>query len=250
MKRFPTLLCLTVTLASAFCVAGCSSSEDPSSEESRDAQSRVRAMLQEGPDPAGVENACLLAYAAQYDQLLPLSLAAAVTGSPAEQARTNYSRSLADPARHELRYSWPSERVRMVGLTGRQMPVPRNDVMGLGGMQALSHERFQERHRPTTEEDRKAFDRSIETSDQESLQSEQAKNLASGFGGYIADITQAYRDVPGVGQAAAYNTAQSMLYVQDRGVTFYVLADLSDEDHDANQAKAVEVARRVLARCP
>jgi hypothetical protein len=138
----------------------------------------------------------------------------------------------------------------MVGLTGREMSVPRNDVMGLGGMQAQSRERFLERHRPMTDEDRTSFDRAIETSDQEALQSEQAKNLASGFGGMIADITQAYRDVPGIGQAAAYNTAQSMLYVQDRGVTFYVLADLSDEDHDANQAKAVEVARRVLARCP
>jgi hypothetical protein len=245
MKRSPTLLCFSVSLAIACCVAGCSSSEDP-----EDAQASVRDVLQEGRNSGGVENACLLAYAAQYDELLPLSLATAVTGLPAEQARTNYSKVLADPAHHELQYSWPSERVRMVGLTGREMSVPRNDVMGLGGMQAQSRERFLERHRPMTDEDRKAFDRAIETSDQEALQSEQAKNLASGFGGMIADITQAYRDVPGIGQAAAYNTAQSMLYVQDRGVTFYVLADLSDEDHDANQAKAVEVARRVIARCP
>ncbi len=250
MKRLPMLLFLNVALASALYVAGCSSSDDASPEESQHAQTSVREMLQEGRDAAYVENACLLAYAAQYDELLPLSLAAAVTGLPADQAGTNYSKGLADPARQELQYSWPSERVRMVGLSGREMPVPRKNVMGLGGMEVLSRERFLERHRPMTNDDRAAFDRSIETSEQEALQSEQAKKLASGFGDYIADVTQAYRDVAGVGQAAVYNTAKSMLYIHDRGVTFYVLADLSDENHDANQAKAVEVARRVLARCP
>jgi hypothetical protein len=75
MKRSPTLLCFSVSLAIACCVAGCSSSEDP-----EDAQTSVRDVLQEGRNSGGIENACLLAYAAQYDELLPLSLATAVTG--------------------------------------------------------------------------------------------------------------------------------------------------------------------------
>lgn len=186
MIRLPTLLCLTVSLASALCVTGCSSSEYPD-----DGQTRVGDVLQAGQDPGGVENGCLLAYASQYDELLPLSLAAAVTGLPVEQALTNYSKMLADPARQELQYSWPSDRVRKVGLSGREMSVPRNHLMAIGGMQAQSRERFLEAHRPMTDEERKALDRSIKTSDQAALQSEQAKGLASGFGGYIVDITQA-----------------------------------------------------------
>jgi phenylpyruvate tautomerase PptA (4-oxalocrotonate tautomerase family) len=226
---------------------GCSTGSEstPSSPEAAVERAVAGAPTSDGTDA----NACLLAYQTKYDELLPLTRAAQAAGLSADQAETDYSRVMKNPQYHEVQYKWPSNRVRTIAVAGRTMDVPRDNIVGLGGMRAMNVEYFRNSYRAVTADEKAELDRKIDTSEEKGLETEQQKAIAKRLTGVIAEVTRAYRDVAGVGEAASFNTVESKLYVLDRGVSFAVLADVSD-DPDANERLAVGLARQILANCP
>jgi hypothetical protein len=226
---------------------GCSSGSESTTPSVEAAAERAAAAAPQADDTDA--NACLLAYRTKYDELLTLEMAAQAAGLPAAQAKTEYSRVMKNPQYHEVQYAWPSTRVRTIAVGGRSMDVPRDNVVGLGGMRAMNAGHFRNAYRAVTTDEKAALDREIEASEEKGLETEQQKAIAKGLTGVIAEITKAYRDVGGVGELAAFNTIEAKLYVLDRGVSFAVLADVSD-DADANQKVAVDLARQMLSACP
>ena len=198
--------------------------------------------------PAGA-NACLLAYAQNYDRALPLATVAAVTGLSAANAKVEYSRVMKNPAFQHVSYSWPSTRTRSFNIGGREIQAPQSNIVEFGLLRPMTVQYFRNSYRPIKEHEEKELDARIENSKDARLATDDSKKTAREIGGALAEVTRAYRDVPGVGEAASFNTVESALYVLDRGVSFRVTANLSD-DADANQAKAIELAKKVMESCP
>lgn len=194
-------------------------------------------------------NACLMAYASKYDELVPLALAAQHAGLPADQAKTEYSKTMKNTAYQEVRYDWPSTRKRKITVMKRTIDAPAPNQIAVGWMEPQTLEYFKKSYRPATAEAVAKLNEAIDDSKEKGVETKGQKDLAKGLGGMMAEITKHYRDVPGLGDAASFNTYEMRLYVLDRGVKLQITADLGP-DADANQAKAVAIAKAALARCP
>lgn len=194
-------------------------------------------------------NACLLGFQTKYDEALSLAEASAASGLAAADAKVKYQKVLKDPAHHEATYAWPSERTRKMTVMGREMSVPQSNLVAIGSIVPMTKEYFLKSYRPIREEEKQELGRQIEASADERLATDQQKKTAKGLGGVLSEVTKAYREVGGIGEAASFNTFERSLYVLDRGVRFRVTADLSD-DADADEKKAIELARRFMAKCP
>ncbi len=201
-----------------------------------------------GDDDANA-NACLMAYASKYDELVPLALAAQHAGLPVGQAKTKYSRTLSDHAFQEVRYTWPSTRKRTITVGKMTVNAPAPNQVVVGSMKPMTREYFKRSYKPATAEGVAKLNEAIDESKEKGVDTKGKKDLAKDLGGMMAEITQHYRDVPGIGEAASFNTFEMRLYVLDRGVRLQITADLG-ADADANQAKAVAIAKSALARCP
>ncbi len=193
-------------------------------------------------------NTCLLDYQTRYDELLTLERAASAAGLPAGEAEVSYQKVLRNPVTHEVSYAWPSDRVRTMNVAGRDITVPRKNLVALGGIQPFDANRFRNSYRAVTDAELRHVDAAIDDSKDEALASEDQKSAAKGLAGIAAEITRAYREVPSVGDAASFNTIESKLYVLDRGVSFAITADVSD-DAERNQGIAVALAQQVVDAC-
>lgn len=234
------VLCLFASLA-------CSSGTDTSSPASID-EAVDRAVAARPDESDSGQNACLLGYQTKYDELLPLARAATAAGLPADQAEVEYQKVMSNAKYHELSYSWPSDRFRTVSAGGMSIKAPRPNRVALTGIGSTSLRTFRLSYRPVTDDDKKKLDEAIDTSKEQGLETAAQKDMAKQITGIIGEITRAYRDVDGVGDAASFNTAESKLYVLDRGVEFGVVADVS-ADPDANQKVAIDIATQILAAC-
>ena len=224
---------------------GCSSSNQSTPDTPAEA-------IERAADTASTSTAsttsCLKAFETKYDELLPLTRAAAALGAPEAEIKSEYSRVMKNPAYQSVQYSVPSDRTRTMTVLGREIEAPVSNMIELGGMRAITLEEFKRTYRAATDADKAELDAAIDRSKEEAVKTDEGKALAKGIGGIMMQVARAYRDVEGVGDAASFNTVESKLYVLDRGTMFAVTADLS-ADADANQRTAIEIAREIMARC-
>src|SRR5690606_19092971 len=115
-------------------------------------------------------NACLLEYQTRYDALLTLERAASAAKLPADQAKMAYSKALENPIYHQVSYSWPSDRVRVVTVSGREISAPRPDVVALGNIRPTGAEAFRQTYRAVTAEEARQVDEAIDESEDEALE--------------------------------------------------------------------------------
>lgn len=252
-----TRIIVVLSLAS-FCQFSCGGS---SSDESQKAS---LSKMSSDPQAKG-GNTCLLSYADKLDQLLTLKMAADFAGLPAESAKVKYFKAMKNTANHDVKYLWKSERKRNMKDVGIDMEVPADNMLQLNGIKERSLESFKMTHRAPTEDELKqqgkviqdAFDKKsnnkkineqVEKLDEMKIDKGTQKSVAKGMSSVFSKVTQAYKDVPGIGEAASWNSVERRLYVLDNGVEISVSVDLSDTDEE-NRGKAVTLIKQILSKC-
>jgi len=254
--RTSSLLGLAVA---ATALSACSKEASPSDSQLDTAPAGVELAAAATPPTTGTlkglpgdsptaANACLLAFQANNEAALSLEQAAALSGRPAAEAKVKSSKVMS-AAHHDISYSWPSPRKRKIKFGANEMEGPRPDLVSFGGVVPMTREYFINSYRPIEKAEKAQLDRGIEKAADEKLKDASHKKVAQDLGGTLANITKSFRAVEGLGEAASYNGEERVLYVLDRGIRFRVSADLS-EDVALNEAKAIELARRVMGACP
>lgn len=246
MKKSILSLLLTVSVS----ITACTKSESANSESS--SKNAIE----------GKTASCLLAYKDRLNSLLPLEKAAAVAGKSKDEAKQNYNRVMKNSDYHSMQYSWKSGRKKMMSILGSERLLPVNDLVELHGMKEVTLDYFKNSHRAPTEEQlaasQKQLDKAIDGKsdnakvnaevkklDEMKLSKETQKSTAGSLNSVFAEVARSYSDVPGLGQAAAWNSFENRLYIFDKGVELAVTVDVSS-DGEVNKKKAIELGEALL----
>jgi len=186
------------------------------------------------------------AYTGKLDQLFTLETAAAATGKPAAEAKTDYDQFMENPSYHEVSYSWKGDRVLVTDLGFTKIETPKDDRVSLSWVKVSDLKTFQHNTKQPTEEDYKrletAMDDKVKSEGMSKESAEIAKGLASGFS---ANIKR--EPVSGIGEAAVWESNSGILYVYQKGISFQINSDVS-KDMDRNKEVAIACAKGVLAK--
>lgn len=235
-------------------------------KEGKDAESLLQSVTENVDPNAKGGNTCLLAYSDKLDELLTLEMASELSGLPADAAEKDYSRVMKNPEYHSCGYGWKGKRVKKIEISKRHtIDAPIKDMVKIEGLKPVSLEYFKKSRTAPTDKDLADMDKTIDNAldketgnkkledakdklDELGVSKETQKNVAGQMGGMFKEIAKAYSDVSGLGDAAAWNSIEKRLYVLDDGVELSVSVDLSD-DAEADKGKAIELARKLLAKC-
>lgn len=240
------LFLLTVSLS----ITACTKSESANSNSSHENAVEEKTV------------SCLLAYKDRLNNLLSLEKGAAVAGKPKEEAKQNYNRVMKNSDYHSMQYSWKSGRKKTMSILGSGRLVPVNDLIELHGLKEVTLDYFKKSHRAPTDEQmaasRKEIDKGIDGKsanaqvnaefkklDEMKVSDETQKSAAGSLHSIFAEAAKSYSDVPGLGQAAAWNSFENRLYIFDKGVELAITVDVSS-DVEVNKKKAIELAAVLL----
>jgi hypothetical protein len=171
----------------------------------------------------------IIKYEGKLDQLFPTSLAAKYLESGADEIDKDYGTFDGNPIWHDLSYSADKGRIRKMDLGFTTIEVPNPNYLTLKMVGATTRDRFDSNHRAVTEEDLKRLSRELNNSSENKLAGEMAQSFAA----------QARREpVSGVGEAAVWLANESTLAVFQKGITFSLYVDVSENEQDnLNTAK-------------
>lgn len=237
---------------------GCSSSGSESS-----LKDELEKVTQAKGGKAG-GNTCLLKYAEKLDELLTAEIAGETMNSDAADAEFDYSQLLSNPVHHSVRYAWKGSRTRMLKIGANEVEVPVKDQVTLHGIASVTPDEFRRSRRNVTDEELAEMNRRIEEALSGKTENEAVKKqlekleklgvdkstvagAGSAIGGMAGKVAQSYSEVPGLGDAAAWNSHEQRLYVLDDGVEFSVSVDLGDIN--VNKEKSVTLAKKILDIC-
>ncbi len=211
------------------------------------------------------ENSCLLNHATQYDKLLTLEEAANAIGQSPAGAKVKYNKALKNTAYHEVVYSWETSRtVEKYGVE-----IPEDDVISASHIQKKTLKDFKRDYTKRTEEEIAALNEQMsrqldkqfdEKSDNEKIEKakqkmkdvgvshQTGKKTAKKIGSTLSSSLSAYEEVPGLGDAASWNTKDKNLYVLSGGVQFCVRTNLGSDDAK-NKQTAISLAKLILQKC-
>lgn len=209
-------------------------------------------------------NKCLLGYADKLDELFTKPEAVEVSGLDGEKADFKYTKIMTDPFYHYAMFSWDGSRVKKIKVGNMEIDAPVSDQITLYGIRAMSEEEFKRNRRNVTDEElaqmnqqiekalsgdteNKAIKERLDKLEKMGVDKKTVVGTGSAIGGMAGRVAQAYKEVPGLGDVAAWNTVEKRLYVLSGGVEFSVAVDLGDESTD--QTKAVTLAKKILAKC-
>jgi mannitol/fructose-specific phosphotransferase system IIA component len=207
----------------------------------------------------GQAKKCLLDYQTKLDQLLPLSVIQKhYTGDMSKAKKNYYFRP--EAKKHDTdtyEYTWPSKRTRKMMLMGQEQEMPDNNRIGL---KWVANDMFLITRKATPLESFKAFYRNATAAEKEAAfkkageqlkakgYDEKTTKTATSMGKELAADDIIFKDIQGVGQAAAWRIKDKELIVLVDGITFQVVANVSAND-DENIALAKKIAAEVLAKC-
>ncbi|MCH7413514.1 hypothetical protein MM213_08465 [Belliella sp. R4-6] len=181
----------------------------------------------------------------RLDELLTLEMASKCTGYEASEATKNYSQVLEDPKTHYVSYSWEKGRMHVTDLGFTKIETDKPDVVQLSWLTTMTLENFTNLYREITDEDisnaRKALDERINKGDLDPEAAKLAKEMAEGF--MAGKNSREW--VEGVGEKAVWMEDDKSLKVLYNGLSFSILADISDEQSE-NRQTAIDIAKMIV----
>lgn len=202
---------------------------------------------------------CILSYQRKLDELLPLDVIKKHYTGEMPDAKMKYNKS--EPERSastdKYLYSWKSDRIRTMKMGNSTIDIPLQyevGVMWVGSDlfmmddDATPLKNFKAFYRNPTQEE---LDKALNVAEQRMKNDPQySKEQVETATGMVKGITAKnnFEDVPGIGDAAAFDKSDNHLMVLVGTTTFEIIADVS-KDKDTNLDLAKKLAKEVLAKC-
>jgi len=208
-------------------------------------------------------NKCLLDYQSKYDALVSEAEVLAATGFSKDVMETKNNNKLKNPEYHEFVYRFKNKRTGYVKALKREMEVP--DVVALRAIAPMSLQSFQQTYRAITDEEMKVAtdalndvvdgnsddaraDAAMEKTREKNISKDQIKKTGGVLTDAFKEVSEGYRNVDGLGDAAVWNVVTNELTVLQNGVKFEIRTDISN-DTEKNKSVAVELAKIILNKC-
>ena len=203
---------------------------------------------------------CLISYANKgtLDQLLPLDAIRKHYNVP-EGAEKQYDYR-AEAEKHDkdsYEYTWDSDRTGKMNVAGREITYPLSNRIGL---RWVGSDLFMITGKATPIESFKAFYRNVSAEEKaeafkkagermkENGYDEKTTETATAIAKDFSAETITFKDIAGVGEAAAWRIREKELTVLVGKTTFQVSLDVSTNDEE-NIALAIKIAQEVLSKC-
>lgn len=208
-------------------------------------------------------NKCLLDYQQKYDALLSQNDVIAVTGFSGKTPETIYNKALKNPEHHGFKYKFKNGRKGKVKGLDMEMELP--DVVEIRNIKPITLNTFTQHYSAIYDEEMKAAkdvldevadgksndanaEAALKKAQEHKVSKEQIKEIGGGIMDIMKDVSQGYRIVNGLGDAARWNVVSNELYVLQNGVQFVIFSELSN-DHEKNKSIAIQLAEIILNKC-
>jgi len=192
-------------------------------------------------------------FAGKLDELLTLEMAVKVSGFDALKAIKEHGNKASavfggekKPPR-ECSYLWENGRIRAVTAGGNTINALYKDKVGIKSVSNTTLERFKRNYGVLTDEQKAAASKKLE----EGASKNQAEQGKSDTEKKVAEVGKDMiknlqgEEIAGVGDAATWYANSSELKVFYSGLTFTLVADIS-EDKILNRQKAIELAKSII----
>lgn len=207
-------------------------------------------------------NTCLLDYQKKYDQLVSETDVLKATVFSKEKLETKYQKVMKNSEYHEFLFKFKNKRIGKVrGLT-REMEIP--DIVKVRGIKAMSLNDFENNYRALTDEmdlANQAVDdilegksgeaeaeAAVKKAEEHNISKEQVKEVSGKLMDAFKEVSEGYRKVMNLGDAARWNLVTNELVVLQNGVKFELMIDVSN-DPKINQKVAFDLAQIILNKC-
>lgn len=208
-------------------------------------------------------NKCLLEFQNQYDQLLSEVQVISATGFSKNNLETKYQKVMKNPEYHEYLFKFKNKRKGKINGFDQEMELP--DVVTVRGIKPMSLTDFENTYRAITDEEMDLANQTMddmlegktndsqaeaamEEIDKQDVSKEQVKEVSGKMMDAFKEISEGYRIVKNLGDAARWNLVSNELMVLQNGVKFEIRTDLSN-DPKVNQKVAFELAQIILNKC-
>lgn len=208
-------------------------------------------------------NKCLLEFQSKYDELIAENDVLTATGFSKDLMETKYQKVMKNPEYHEFLFKFNNKRMGKVKGFDREMQLP--DVVAVKGIKAMSLTDFENTYRAITDEEMdlanqtmddmlegKSGDNQAEAAmneiEKQDISKEQVKEVSGKLMDTFKEVSEGYRKVRDLGDAARWNLVTNELMVLQNGVKFEIRTDLSN-DPKVNQKVAFELAQIILNKC-
>lgn len=214
------------------------------------------------PDSSG-ENKCLLEFQSKYDQLIPENDILAVTGFSKELMEVKYQKIMKNPEYHEVVYNFDNKRNAYIPALKMNADVP--DVISVRSIKPMSLTQFENSYKAISEEEMQVArdmvddvtegnsgeadaEAAMQKAKEQNISNEQIKETSNVMMDAFKKVSEGYRVVDGLGDAARWNIVTNELTVLQNGVQFQIMSDVSN-DLEKNKSVAIDLAKKILDKC-
>lgn len=208
-------------------------------------------------------NKCLLDFQSKYDQLLSEQDILTATGFSKDLMEIKYQKVLKNPEYHEMVYNFKNKRVSYIPQI--KMKAEIKDAISVRSIKPMSLTQFENSYKAVTEEEMQAArdavndvaegnsgdadaEAAMQKAKEQNVTDEQVKETSNVLLDTFKEVSEGYRVVEGLGDAARWNVKTNELSVLQNGVQFQIMSDVSN-DLEKNKSVAIDLAKKILDKC-
>lgn len=208
-------------------------------------------------------NKCLLDFQTQYDQLLSEQDILAATGFSKDVMETKYQKVLKNPEYHEFLFKFKNKRNAYISALKMNAEVP--DAVSVRSIKPMSLTQFENSYKAITEEEMQVArdmvddvtegksgeadaEAAMQKAKDQNVSDKQIKETSNIMMDAFKEVSEGYRVVEGLGDAARWNIKTNELTVLQNGVQFQLMSDISN-DVGKNKSVAIDLAKKILSKC-
>lgn len=211
-------------------------------------------------DPVQKEskNTCLLDYQTKLDNLLTTDLVLSSTNFSSDVLEVEYINTLKNPEHHTLTYAFNNGRKQEFERFGLRAV---NDLVELKYIKPFTEKQFESSYRALTDEqielmskklndaiDGKSEHKNVQDAvDKLNTDKETAKQTTKNLTSTFAKVSQGYKNVDDLGDAARWNIVSNELVVLKNNTQFVLKVDIGDVNK--NKTIALNIAKQILNTC-
>ncbi len=208
-------------------------------------------------------NKCLLDYQTKYDQILSDQDILTATGFSKDVMEAKYQKVLKNPEYHEYLFKFENKRNTYISALKMNAQVP--DAISVRNIKPMSLTQFENSYKAITEEEMQVArdmvddvtegnsgeadaEAAMQKAKDQNISDEQIKETSNVMMDAFREVSEGYRVVEELGDAARWNIKTNELTVLQNGVQFQVMSDISN-DVEKNKSVAIDLAKKILEKC-
>lgn len=211
-----------------------------------------------GADETESKSTCLLDYQTKLDNLLSTDLVLNATNFSSDVLEVEYINTLKNPEHHTLTYAFNNGRKQEFERFGLQTV---NDLVELKYIKPITKKLFESSYRALTDEqielmnkklndavDGKSEHKDVQDAvDKLNTDKETVKQTAKDLTSTFTKVSQGYRNVDNLGDAARWNIVSNELVVLKNNAQFQLKVDVGDANK--NKTIALNIAKQIINTC-